>query len=68
MFCFKFSSLHQLYERRLHIVGIGKEVNKVRFKEQLLEYFTNAQEQSDGKNVILVFEGNATNAQADYEV
>ena len=55
-FCFKFSSLHQLYKSRLHILGIDKEINKVRFKKQVLEYFTNAQEQSDGKNKVLVFE------------
>ena len=55
-FCFKFSLLRQLYESRLHILGIDKEINKVRFKKQVLEYFTNAQEQSDGKNKVLVFE------------
>ena len=43
-FCFKFSLLRQLYESRLHILGIDKEINKVRFKKQVLEYFTNAQE------------------------
>ena len=55
-FCFKISSLRQLYESRLRNLGNSKEVNKTYFKEQLLEYFTNAQEHSDGKNVILVFE------------
>ncbi len=54
-FCFKFSLLRQLYESRLLILGIDKEINKVRFKEQVLKYFTNAQEQSDGKNKVLVF-------------
>ena len=55
-FCFKFSLLRQLYESRLRILGIDKEINKGRFKEQVLEYFTNAQVQSDGKNMVLVFE------------
>ncbi len=55
-FCFKFSLLRQLYESRLLILGIDKEINKVRFKEQVLKYFTNAQEQSDGKNKVLVSE------------
>ena len=45
-----------MYENRLGNLGISKEVNKVRFKERVLEYFPNAQEQNDGKNVKLVFE------------
>ncbi len=45
-----------LYESRLKDFGIPKEINKVRFKEQILSHFTEAQTQSDGKNVILVFE------------
>ena len=56
-FCFKFSVLRQMFESRLHDLGITKEINKVRFKERVLNYFPNAQEQNDGKNVILVFEG-----------
>ena len=55
-FCFKFSSLHHLYESHLKILGICKEVNRTRFKEQVLRYFPSAQQQSDGKNAILVFE------------
>ncbi len=55
-FCFKFSSLRQMYESRLGDLGISKEVNKVRFKERVLLHFPNAQEQNDGKNVILVFD------------
>ena len=55
-FYFKFSSLHQMYENRLHDLGISKKINKVRFKERVLEYFPNAQEQNDGKNAIFVFE------------
>ncbi|KAG0727322.1 hypothetical protein GWK47_034911 [Chionoecetes opilio] len=53
---FKFASLRHLYESRLADFGIRSEVNKVRFKEQILKHFPYSQEQSDGKNVLLVFE------------
>ena len=53
---FKFSELRFLYESRLKDFGISKEVNKVRFKEQILSHYPEAQAQSDGKNIILVFE------------
>ncbi len=55
-FCFKLSLLRQMYENRLCNLGLSKEINKVRFKQQVLAYFPLAQEQNDGKNVILVFE------------
>lgn len=55
-FLFKFASLRHLYESRLADFGIRSEVNKVRFKEQVLKHFPHAQEQNDGKSVILVFE------------
>ena len=53
IFCFKFCSLRQMYERRLQMLGINKTVNKTFFKAKLLSHFSSAQEQ---KNVILVFE------------
>ena len=53
---FKLSSLREMYEHRLLDLGICKEINKARFKDQVLKHFPHAQEQSDGKNVILVFE------------
>ena len=53
---FKLSELRFLYESRLKDFGISKERNKVRFKEQILAHFTEAQAQSDGKNIILVFD------------
>ena len=56
IFCFKFSSLYQLYEKRINCLGVEKEFNRSRFKESILSYFPQAQEQSDGKNKILVFE------------
>ena len=55
-FYFKFSALHQLYEERLQCLGVEKEINRTRFKEQVLAYFPRAQEQSDGKHKILVFD------------
>ena len=55
-FYFKFSKLHELYENRLKILGVEKEINRARLKENLLAYFPQAQEQSDGKYKVLVFE------------
>ena len=52
---FKLAELHSLYENRLEDLGNNKSVNKTRLKKQLLEHFKEAQEQSDGKNTILVF-------------
>ena len=49
-FCFKFSVLRQIYGSHLHDLGITKEINKFHFKERVLNYFPNAQEQNDGKN------------------
>ena len=48
--------IRQAYVNRLRNLGIIKEINKVRFKERILNYFPNAQEQNDGKNIILVFD------------
>ena len=55
-FCFKFSVLHQPYEKRVQHLGVEKETNRSRLKEKVLAHFPQAQEQSDGKNKILVFE------------
>ena len=55
VFCFKFSALHQLYEKWVWCLGVEKETNRTRFKEIILSYFTQAQEQSNGKHKILVF-------------
>lgn len=55
-FFFKLYELRHLYENRSKPFGIDKEVNKVKFKEQLVSHFPEAQVQSDGKNIILVFE------------
>lgn len=55
-FYFKFSLLCELYENCLLDFGINKEINRVCFKEQVLKYFPLAQEQSDEKNAIVVFQ------------
>ena len=55
-FHFIFSVLHQLYENRIRDLGVEEETNRTRFKEKVLAYFPQAQEQSDGKNKILVFQ------------
>ena len=51
-FFLKLSELRFLHESHLKDFGISK----VRFKEQLLSHFSEAQTQSDGKNILLVFE------------
>ena len=56
VFYFKFSVLHQMYENRLKNLGFDKGTNRNLIKDKLLAYFPQAQEQSDGKNKILVFE------------
>ena len=52
---FKLWELQSLYESRLEGLGNAKSVNKTRLKERLLEYFKEAQEQFDGRNIFLVF-------------
>ena len=52
---FKLSELHMLYVSRLEDLGIKKAINKTRLKVQLLEHFSEAQEQFDGRNVVIVF-------------
>ena len=41
---------------------VEKEINRVRFNERVLEYFSNAQQQIDGKNLVLVFEQGMKNS------
>ena len=52
---FKLSELHSLFEGRLQDLGVTKTVNKTRLKKALLEHLEDAQEQHDGKNMVLVF-------------
>ncbi|KAG1695324.1 hypothetical protein GQR58_006635 [Nymphon striatum] len=50
------SELHGLYVSRLHNLGVDKTIHKTRLKIQLLGHFLDGcQEQSDGKNILLVF-------------
>ena len=72
MFYFKFSELHRLYEQRIETLGFQREINRGRLKEKILQNFPQAQEQSDGKNKVLVFEQGMQQmlkqiAKADYE-
>ena len=56
-FYFKFSTLHQNYEERVRwSLGFENETNRTQLKENLLAHFPQAQQQSDGKSKILVFE------------
>ena len=54
---FKVKELRCLYQKRLKEFGYDIETNKSKFKESILNYFENSgiQEQSDGKNKILIF-------------
>ena len=52
---FKVAELYSLYINRLGDFGIRKTVNKTRFKNDLLQHFSEAQEQCDGKNTVIVF-------------
>ena len=52
---FKLSELHSMYEARLGDLGILKQINKTRLKTSLLDHFSDAQEQHDGKHVVIVF-------------
>ena len=54
IFNFKLVDLRKLHEKRLQDLGIRKEINS-RFKEKILQYFPQAQEQSDGKHIVLIF-------------
>ena len=36
-------------------LGVQKEINRTRLKEKIFEHFPQAQEQSDDKNIVLVF-------------
>ncbi len=52
---FRLSELHMLYMSRLENFGIKKSINKTRLKVQLLKQFPGAQEQFDGRNVVIIF-------------
>lgn len=52
---FQLSELHSLYTSRLQTLGVVKQINKMRLKNSILETFPEAQDQSDGKNTLIVF-------------
>ena len=52
---FMLSELHSLYISRLEALGVYKTVNKTRLKNSLLDQFPDAQEQNDGKNLVIIF-------------
>ena len=55
-YIFKLSETHALYEDRLSVLGLQKTINKSRLKRQILLHFVaECQEQSDGRNTLLVF-------------
>ena len=55
-YIFKLSEIHSLYDDRLSVLGLHTSVNKSRLKTQILLHFaSDCQEQSDGRNTLLVF-------------
>ena len=50
---FRLADLHSLYVNRLGDLDITKTVNKTRLKGDLLHHFSEAQEQCDGKTLLL---------------
>ena len=55
---FKLADLHAAYEKRIEqLINVRTSINRTRLKGELLDYFQKygIQEQSDGKNVILIF-------------
>ena len=55
-YLFKLSELSSLYIQRLEDLGIKKTINKTRLKNALLEHYKGTfQEQTDGRNTVLVF-------------
>ena len=55
--CSKVKELRCLYQKRLKEFSYDVEINKSKLKESILNYFESSgiQEQSDGKNKILIF-------------
>ena len=48
---FQLSDIHSMYVNRLEDFGINKQIKKTRLKVDMLEKFTEAQEQHDGKTL-----------------
>ena len=59
IYVFKLAELlHTTYESRLKTLNITSSINKTRLKRELMEHFQEhgMQEQSDGKQVVVVFQ------------
>ena len=52
---FQLPEFHILYASRLKQLGFSNSINKTRLKQQFLEHFMEAKEETDGKKVLLVF-------------
>lgn len=56
IFIFKLTDQHGIYPDRLNDLGVDVITNKTRLKLRLLDHFSGkCQEQSDGKNMLIVF-------------
>jgi hypothetical protein len=62
---FRLSELHNLYISRLLDLEVRKVINKTRLKECLLDHFHEAQEQYEGKHIIIVFKEGMANILRD---
>ena len=54
-YIFQLPELHVFYASRLKQLGFSKSFNKTRLRQQFLEHFMEAKEETDGKKVLLVF-------------
>ena len=52
---FKLGELCTAYEKRIKHLHSDATANKTHFKGELLDYFKQIQEQSDGRKVVLIF-------------
>ena len=64
-FLFRLSELQTLYTTGLEDLEIRKVINKSRLKDFLLDHFPEAQEQYEGKHVVIVFKEGVSNMLKD---
>lgn len=58
---FTLKELYAMYVDRLQNLGVRKYVNRSRLKHIILEHFPEAQEQQEGKNVVILFKEGMSN-------
>ena len=58
---FRLSELHRLYTTHLEDLEVRKVIDKTRLKDSLLDHFPEAQEQYEGKHVVIVFKEGMSN-------